>query len=125
MKNEIKDGVGIAQIDHKYVYVFVRSDLSVEQQLVQAGHAALEAGIFLGDRNQQDVSSLIVLKVKNKYQLEKALAYIKNENIETVSFYESDYDVGFTAFATRPVVDTERYIFKKYNLWKLSQKEVS
>ena len=33
-------------------------------------------------------------------------------------FVEPDWNYGLTAFATRPVIESERKLFKKFQLWK-------
>ena len=102
----------------KYVYVFVRKDLPLSQQIVQSNHASLEAGIKFGSDNIEEPSSLILISVKNKAQLEKALEDLKTKEIKTVSFYEPDWDYGFTAFATEPLTIDKKQLLKMYQLWK-------
>ncbi len=101
-----------------YTYVFVRTDIPVSQQIVQSNHAALEAGIFLGNQEQSEPSSLISIAVKNKYQLEKAINYLKSQNVELIEFHEPSWDYGLTAFATEPIHIDSKHIFKRYQLWK-------
>ena len=50
-----------------YTYVIIRKDISPEQQIVQACHASLEAGMKL--KNTIDISYLIVLEVPNEEKL--------------------------------------------------------
>ncbi len=102
--------------EHTYNYVFVRTDLPLPQQLVQAGHAALEAGASFG-RKSKDPASLIILQVKNKIKLQEALDKIQAEGIKIEAFYEPDWDYGLTAFATEPLTEDQRGIFRKYRLW--------
>jgi hypothetical protein len=53
-----------------YTYILIREDISYEQQIVQASHAALEAGIRYGDRDH--ISYLILLSVANQEELLEA-----------------------------------------------------
>jgi hypothetical protein len=99
------------------VYVFVRTDLPIEQQIVQAGHAALEAGHEF-DKVSDDVSSLIILRIKSKAKLENAIASIRSKGIRMVEFHEPDWDYGLTAAASEPIFEDSREAFKRYNLWK-------
>ena len=101
-----------------WVYVFVRTDLPIQQQMVQSNHAALEAGIFLGDKTQDEPSSLIVIAVKNKAKLEKAMLDLTSKGIEFVPFYEPSWDDGLTAIGTQPLTQEERVQLKRYQLWK-------
>lgn len=98
--------------------MFVRRDIPVEQQIVQAGHAALEAGIYLGDRNQSEPSSLVVIGVKNQYQLEKAIKDLETKGIKTISFFEPSWDYGLTAFGTEPLTQDQRILLRRYQLWR-------
>lgn len=99
-----------------YTYVFVRTDIPVEQIIVQSCHAALEAGIKFGTKSNTP-NSLIVIGVKNKYQLEKAYNHI-TDKFKTEKFYEPSWDYGFTAFATESIQDLDRSCLKKYQLWR-------
>jgi uncharacterized protein (UPF0128 family) len=102
---------------HTWVYVFVRTDMPVPQIAVQSGHAALEAGHAF-DKPSIDPSSLIILAVKNKEQLTKALEHVKSLGLRTVEFFEPDWDYGFTSFATEPLQEDQRRLLRKYQLWK-------
>lgn len=50
-----------------YTYILIRKDISAEQQIVQAAHAALEAGFRFSQPSE--VSNLIVLEVANQEEL--------------------------------------------------------
>ena len=84
--------------------------------MVQACHAALEAGIKFGT-NSEIPNSLIVIGVKNKDQLNKALAHI-SPLFKTEQFFEPSWDYGLTAFATESISEHDRQAFKKYQLWR-------
>lgn len=98
--------------------MFVRRDIPVEQQIVQAGHAALEAGIYLGDRDQSEPSSLVVIGVKNQFQLEKAIKDLESKDIKLIPFYEPSWDMGLSAFGTEPLTQEQRVLLKRYQLWR-------
>ena len=100
-----------------HVYVFIRTDLPIQQQIVQSNHAALEAGIFLGDKTQDEPSSLIVIAVKNKAKLEKVLLDLTQKGIKHIPFYEPDWDYGLTAIGTEPLTQDLRVLLKRYQLW--------
>lgn len=99
-----------------WVYTFVRTDLPIEQVLVQSNHASLEAGIKFG-YNTDEPSSLIVIACKNKAVLEKAFNNLTSQGISLEKFYEPDWDYGFTAFASEPVTMSRRSAFRKYQLF--------
>lgn len=50
-----------------YTYILLRKDISPEQRIVQAAHAALEAGFRFPQPSE--VSYLIVLEVANQEEL--------------------------------------------------------
>ena len=86
--------------------------------MVQSNHAALEAGILFGDKEQTEPSSLIVIAVKNKAKLEKVLLDLQEKGIKHTSFIEPDWDYNLTSIATEPLTQEKRMLLKKYQLWK-------
>lgn len=103
-----------------YVYVLVRGDLSPEQTIVQASHAALEAGFMFN--KPAEVSSVIICKVSDRTALEEASARLESHGIDHHLFFEPDFEMGFSALATRPLLTkAERYKFKKYPLFSTSK----
>lgn len=98
-----------------YMYIFIRKDLTVPQQIVQASHAALEAGFAY---NQPAGSTYIVLiSIKNQSDLTKVSDRLTSQGIDHQKFFEPDYDTGYTAIATRPLFGTEREPLKRYSLY--------
>lgn len=104
--------------DKTWVYVFVRTDLPVEQQMVQSNHASLEAGLEFG-RKSNEISSLIVLQVPDKQSLEEAMQFVESKGIRCIDFHEPDWDYGLTAFGSEPVTLEQRKIFRNWKLWRL------
>ena len=121
-----------------YVYAFIRQDLSLEDQMVQLGHACLEAGQAfyrpasglksdaegLGE-GAPDVANLIVFGVADFIQLERARMKMQANDIRHHAFFEPDPGAdgaskGWTAFATEPVTGERRKVFRNYKLWKAS-----
>jgi hypothetical protein len=45
------------------------------------------------------------------------MAKIQEAGIRIEAFYEPDWDYGLTAFATEPVTQEKRSIFRKFRLW--------
>ena len=99
----------------KYVYVFVRQDISIPQQFVQACHAAHSCGL---EHNDSGISSSIILfGIDNKEQLESLLEKYRLQ-LNCHPFYEPYKNTGLTAFATDPIPEDQRHIFKSFSLWK-------
>lgn len=102
-----------------YVYVLVREDISYEQKLVQASHAALEAG-FRFPMPQDTVASIIILSVPNLPSLTNASERLNKHGIDHHLFFEPDFGMGHSALATRPLrARDERFLMRKYPLFKM------
>lgn len=101
-----------------YMYIVVRTDLSVPQQCVQAGHAILEMTRTCFP-NLTTHPSMVIVGVKNEYQLRKTIqALVEHGKIPFAAFREPDRDNEFTALATVPLSGKDRDFFKKYQLIK-------
>lgn len=87
--------------------------------MVQSNHAALEAGIYLGDKDQLEPSSLVVLAVKNQKQLEKVLIDLSSKGIKHTPFIEPSWDYGLTAIGTEPLNQEQRKLLRRYQVWKM------
>lgn len=98
-----------------WVYVFIRTDLPIEQQIVQAAHSALEAGRDLG--KPKSTSHLILIGVKSEHSLNKVATELTLLNIRYHKFYEPDYDRGYTSLTTEPLEHRHPYFFK-HSLYK-------
>ncbi len=93
----------------------MRTDLTREQQLVQAVHAAHEAGMkYCPNRTL----SVVVCEAKGPEHLECITSDLDAKNISHVVFHEPDMGDVATSIATEPVGDQERRLLKRYRLWK-------
>lgn len=99
-----------------YSYLFIRTDLSYPQQIVQASHAALEAGNRFGPH-----SHLVLIGLKDETALVKAAAQLDENGIEHEMFFEPDNQAGYTALCTRPLQGEERKPLKRFPLLKSQQ----
>jgi len=104
-------------MDHPYTYIFIRTDLSPAQQLVQASHAALEAGFEF--EKPSKTSSIIMLPAKDKSELYEIHDRLDRYGIKHKMFFEPDFEMGHSAIATEPIKDLKtRRIMSKYKLYK-------
>jgi hypothetical protein len=104
-------------MDHPYTYIFIRTDIPFEQQLVQSSHAALEAG-FEFDKPEK-TSSIIVIPAKSQAELYKISDRLSTQNIKHKLFFEPDFNMGHSALATEPILCSEkRKVLKKFQLYK-------
>ena len=103
-------------MEHKYMYVIVRNDLSPAQRAVQASHAAIESTRkYLSDGDEHP--SVIILIVKNERKLIEVQARLKyDHDIEHIVFEEPDIGNQMTALATTPLCGDDRDIFKRFQL---------
>jgi hypothetical protein len=101
-----------------YVYIIVRKDIKKEYQLVQACHAALEAG-FAFSAKEGVIHHLVVLEVANEWELDEVSICLNEENIKFKKFYESWRNIGNTALATEPIVKQSEGILRSLPLYKL------
>ena len=107
---------------HKhYVYIFVRQDISHEQQLVQSSHVALLLGSRLGRKiqNKYNVDDLYfaiigVPHLKDFVQVQQDLGELPYE-----LFYEPDIGNQLTAIATYPIHYKDPIRKKKLAKYKL------
>lgn len=99
-----------------YRYLFVRTDLPIHTQLVQACHAGIEAGKhFCRD---PDIDSLVVLQVQDEHALLACCQYVADQGIARVLFREPDLGDSATAFCTEPVGGEQRRVFRRFRLWE-------
>ena len=100
-----------------YVYIFVRQDLSKEQQLVQAAHVAL----VLGNRLNRPKADDIYFQVCGVPQLIDFAPLMKDLNkygVKYETFYEPDQGHTLTAIATYPTPKDQRGMLRNYKLLK-------
>ena len=100
-----------------YMYIAVRRDLSVAQQVVQSVHAAIEAcwPIHYDDLEHP---SVIVLGVKSEESLNNFEKYVYDQNFHYETFREPDRNNEKTSVAVYAVGECDRHLFKKFQLLK-------
>lgn len=99
-----------------YVYLVLRSDLPIEQQIVQAAHSAHQAGRLYPAPID---THLILLEAKHESQLQKISNDLTDLNIQHHMFHEPDYDTGYTSITTEPITDRAlRKYFSRYSLYR-------
>lgn len=103
----------------EYCYIFVRQDLSKEQQLVQAAHATLVLGSKL---KRTDVSELYftVIGIPQLIDFRSVMNDLNAHGTKYETFYEPDQGSTLTAIATHPIPKDERGILKDYKLLRFS-----
>jgi len=102
-----------------YVYIFVRQDLSEEQQLVQAAHVTL----VLGNKLKQDVSEVYftVIGVPQLIDFRGVMNDLNAHGTRYETFYEPDQGGTLTAIATHPIPKDERGALRDYKLLRFKR----
>lgn len=99
----------------KYVYILVRTDLSIEQQSVQAIHAGMAATHKFKELSED--TRLALLAVPSEKELEGWMHKLTEKGIAFEPFFEPDYETGYSALATIPISSTQGRCMKSLNLW--------
>lgn len=102
--------------------MLVRTDIPLADQIVQVGHACLEAGFKFQAPNE--TIHLVVVGIASEAHLLAALERIDLQGIQFVLFHEPDNGIGFSASCTEPLREIYRREFRDFPLWKFSR-EVS
>jgi hypothetical protein len=98
-----------------FVYVIVREDLCLVQQLVQSCHASVEAARHLFPPDLPH-PHLIVCAVGDEPALWRLLQRLQRQGVRLRAFFEPDLDNELTALATEPVLGQTRRLFRKLPL---------
>lgn len=91
--------------DTTYAYIFVKQDMSREQQMVQCGHVAMVLGQYVS-KDKYDAKQLhfVVFGVADeKALIAKAIKLTTEHSIKYVTFVEPDQDDQLTAIACLPM----------------------
>ena len=99
----------------KYVYLFIRQDLSNPQKVVQSVHSAIEMARFQMT-DQDEVPSVVAIGVKSELHLEKEYQRLLGIGIKIFPFYEPMFNNEFTSFMTVPLEGKDREPLLKYSL---------
>ena len=104
----------MTQIKQK-LYIIVRSDLIIAQQIVQAAHAGIDfqhQHPEIAKQWNKESNYLIILSVENEEQLLLYLEKFKFYNIKTTTFREPDIGNKITAIAVEPSEKTRKLTSK-------------
>lgn len=91
--------------------------MSLADQIVQVGHACLEAGNRF--KQPDEPSHLVLLRVPSEQKLYDAGAQIELAGIRYQTFYEPDNSLGHTALCTEPISGIYRRMFRRFPLWRV------
>lgn len=108
-------------LDRYYVYIFVRQDISPEQQLVQAAHATLILGHELQNRKKVDNLYFTVIGVSDRNALFDIQGDLKFYGHKFIEFNEPDIGNEETAIATYPIAMKNRGKLLEYKLLRFKK----
>lgn len=93
----------------------MRGDIPLADQIVQVGHACLEAGSRFP---QPDTAcNLVLLGVASEKHLLDAVENLDAAGIRCVVFHEPDGGMGYSACCSEPIAGSRRRSFRKFALW--------
>ena len=97
-------------------FALVRTDLSLADQIVQLGHACLEAGRRF--TWPAEPATLVVCAVDSQTALRDTLEDVRLRAIEAAAFVEPDRDLGLTAACTGPLDPRHAKGLRRLRLWR-------
>ena len=96
--------------------MLVRVDIPIADQIVQVGHACLEAGRrYMGS---DEAPNLVLLGLASERQLLDALGRLDVRGIGYAAFHEPDDQMGYTAVCTEPLSAERGSAFQRMRLWR-------
>jgi hypothetical protein len=107
-----------------FVYLIVREDLSLAQQVVQASHAAVEAARHLIPPDLIH-PHIIVCAAGDEPALWRQLHRLQRHGVRFRAFFEPDRGNELTAVATEPVFGQTRRLFRNLRLLTPEQQPAS
>jgi hypothetical protein len=101
----------------EYLFIFVRQDISKEQQAVQAAHATFCAGREYLHHSPEKVNFVLV-GVPDELHLVDVGCTLNDNYVKYVTFREPDLSETQTAIATQPLKEHQKRFLKHYPLLK-------
>jgi hypothetical protein len=103
------------------IFVFVRTDLPMADQMVQVGHVCAQAASMFAIPER---CRLVLIGVESGRALRSAIEHCTRFDIRTSAFYECDSvsadveePMGLTAACTEPVGRIGRRHLRRFPLW--------
>lgn len=107
-------GGHVAKSEPTYLFIFVRQDLSPEQQAVQAAHVTYKAGqVFKSD---PDTTHFVLIGLPNEFLLASTGVHLYENDVAYVEFREEWLDNSLTAIASEPIKQHRKRFLKHYPL---------
>lgn len=98
-----------------YTYCFIRKDMPIHYQIIQAAHATQE--ITKSTEHPDNTCHFILFEVKDEEDLTKIKTKLDVKGIKSHMFHEPD--VGeYTSITTAPMFGNDRKFFKKFKMFR-------
>ena len=104
-----------SKMSQTHYFIFIRKDLPAAQQIIQAAHAAYEAGKL--DRSET-TRSLVLSETNSEAELLDIANWLDYLEIEYIVFREPDIGNSATAIATVPLLPEQRRRLRSCKLWR-------
>jgi hypothetical protein len=103
--------------DH-FIFVFIRQDLSLADQLVHSSHAVFHMGAEFGP--VAGIPSLVMIGIPHKTAMNRVITKLKQQQLPHYLWSDPDFDLGVTAIATIPLSPQMKESLRNYRLWSYS-----
>lgn len=113
-------GSKIKENEPDYVFIFVRQDISNEQQAVQAAHATYVAGSNIPADVVAEHVHFVLVGVPGEEELTEAAKLIDKNKILYHEFREPDLGDSLTALATQPMKEHAKRFLRAYRTLKFA-----
>ena len=100
-----------------YVFTFIRKDLPLNHQMVQACHSALEAGSEFKEAGK--IPNLVLCELKDLDHLYDTAELLQGKGIKFHNFFEPDNDIGHSSITTEPMSREQKKALSHYRLWRI------
>lgn len=101
-------------MNNSYMYLFVRGDLSVPQQIIQTAHAVED---ICQKIRMNKTSHAVLFSADSEDDLFKASEWLSFHEIRHSMFYEPDIE-AYTSIATEPLSGKKRSVMKSFKMKK-------
>lgn len=96
----------------EYIYLFVRKDLSAQQQIIQTAHAIHQVGQNV---KSSDVPNAVLFGASDEDELMRIQSHLASNDVAFEMFFEPDVQ-AYTAIATHPIEGEKRKLMRKFKM---------
>lgn len=105
----------------RYIYHFIRKDISHTQRIIQSIHSGFEMALNLEPFEDRKPSSVVLFEVEGEAEIVEVVREMQMAGLipdrDFHVFFEPDRNDGWTSITTRPMEGEERDWFRGYDLY--------